>query len=157
MGLVKLKEEYEKLQKKYKFPGFKPMNEDFYIEKIAENQTELLIREIRRFMWEKFVNYMRLLEGLINPVNVSMFILSLIKTIDSEDKKIISEIYKELMNQEVKVIKLDLEFDEAKEAQFIKESFEVWQKMKTDLANIFEKLEKGTQEKKEENNKDYFG
>ena len=76
MGLGQLKKEYEKLQKKHNLPGFKEMNEDFYIEKIAEIDTELLLTAIRRWIWEKFSNYMRLLEGIINPVNVPMFFFS---------------------------------------------------------------------------------
>jgi len=157
MGLEKLKTYYEKLQKKYRLPSFQEMNEDFHIEKIAENETELLPSEIRRWIWEKFANYMRLLEGILNPVNASMFIFSIIKTLDSEDKKELSELYKGLMKEEVKIILLDLSFNEVKEAEFIKNSYEIWQKMKKQLAKIFEKIEKIQPSKTEENSKGYFG
>src|SRR3990172_1829037 len=88
IGLEQLKKEYEKLQRKYNLPSFKEMNEDFHIEKIAENDTELLPVEIRRWMWEKFSNYMRLLEGILNPVNVPMFILIFKKTLIQKKRKI---------------------------------------------------------------------
>ena len=157
VGLAELKKEYEKIQKKYGLPSFKEMNEDFHIEKISENETELLLAEVRRFMWEKFSNYMRLLEGILNPANASMFIFSVIKMLNPEDKKELSEIYQGLMKEEVKIIMLDLYFNEAKEAEFIKNSHEIWQKMKKKLGHIFEKIEKGAETKAETGNKDYFG
>ncbi len=157
MGIKKLKEEYEKLQKKYSLPDFKKMNEDFHIEKIAETETELLLPEIRKWIWEKFANYMRLFEGILNPVNASMFIFSIIKSLNSEEKKNISEAYKKLMKEEIKIIRLDLEFNETNESEFIKESFRVWQEIKKDLSGIFLQIEKGEGTKAEENSKGYFG
>src|SRR3990167_1000778 len=114
MGINKLKEEYEKLQKKNKLPTFKELNEDFHIEKISEYETEILIREVRKFVGDKLANYMRFVENLINPVNAPMFVFSVIKLIEPEDKKRLSEIFKELMKKEIKFIEIDLEFDEEK-------------------------------------------
>src|SRR3990167_8117664 len=114
MGINKLKEEYEKLQKKNKLPTFKELNEDFHIEKIAEAETEILIREVRKFVGDKLANYMRFVESLLNPVNVPMFVFSFIKLMDSDDKKRLSDIFKELMKKEVKFIEIDLEFNEEK-------------------------------------------
>ena len=133
------------------------MNEDFHIEKIAENDTELLPVEIRRWMWEKFSNYMRLLEGILNPVNVPMFIFSIIKTLNPEEKKNISEVYKKLMKEEIKIIRLDLDFNESKEAEFIKESYKIWQEIKKELSQIFSEVEKRGGTKTEENSRGYFG
>ncbi|HKZ34140.1 MAG TPA: hypothetical protein VJ142_02810 [Candidatus Nanoarchaeia archaeon] len=157
IGLEQLKKEYEKLQRKYNLPSFKEMNEDFHIEKIAENDTELLPVEIRRWMWEKFSNYMRLLEGILNPVNVPMFIFSIIKTLNPEEKKNISEVYKKLMKEEIKIIRLDLDFNESKEAEFIKESYKIWQEIKKELSQIFSEVEKRGGTKTEENSRGYFG
>ena len=157
IGLEQLKKEYEKLQRKYNLPSFKEMNEDFHIEKIAENDTELLPVEIRRWMWEKFSNYMRLLEGILNPVNVPMFIFSIIKTLNPEEKKNISEVYKKLMKEEIKIIRLDLDFNESKEAEFIKESYKIWQEIKKELSQIFSEVEKRGGTKTEENSRGDFG
>ena len=38
--LNEVKKNYEKFQKKYNLPSFKNLNEDFQIEKIAENETD---------------------------------------------------------------------------------------------------------------------
>ena len=157
MGLEQLKTDYEKLLKKYNLPGFKEMNEDFYIEKISENETEILVREVRRMVGDKMMNVMRLVENIINPVNAPMFIFSIIKLIGQEDKNRLSEIYKKLVRNEIKFVERDLEFDENLEAKFIKESYELWQEIKKQLAAIFEKVEKNWGTKTEENNKGYFG
>ncbi len=158
MGLSELKNKYSALQKKHSLPGFKEMNEDFYIEKIAENETDILIREVRRMVGDRLANYMRLLENLLNPVNVPMFVFSIIKLLGSEEKKKISDKYKELIKNEIKFLERDLEFNESKEAEFIKESFELWQDIKKDLAPVFEKVEKNWKPNADSTEtKGYFG
>ena len=155
--LAKLKENYKELQKKYDLPGFNELNEDFNIEKIAESETEILIREVRKFMGDKMMNYMRFIENLLNPVNVPMFIFSIIKLLDAEEKKGLSEIYKELMKKEIQFIELDLEFDEKKEVEFIKTAYEFWQGIKKDMLKIIDKINKKWDYKFGANNKGYFG
>ena len=155
--LENLKKEYAKLQKKHNLPSFKELNEDFQIEKAAEIETEILVREVRKFVGDKLMNYMRFIESLLNPVNVPMFVFSIIKLIDAEEKKRLSEIYKKLMKKEVKFIELDLEFNEEKEAQFIKDSYELWQEMKKDMLKVMDKINKRWDDKFEANNRGYFG
>jgi hypothetical protein len=124
MGLEELKKRYSELQAKYSLPSFEEMNKDFYIEKVAETQTELLVREIRRMVGDRLANYMRFVENLLNPVNVPMFVYSIVKLIGTEEKNQLSEIYKELIRNEIKFIERDLEFDEEKEALFVREIVE---------------------------------
>jgi len=157
VGLDKLKEDYGKIQKKHKLPSFKELNEDFHIEKIAEAETEILIREVRKFVGDKLANYMRFVESLLNPVNVPMFVFSFIKLMDSDDKKRLSDIFKELMKKEVKFIEIDLEFNEEKEAQLIRDSYRFWQDAKKDMLKILEKINKKWDDKSETNNKGYYG
>ena len=157
MGIEKLKGEYEKLEKKHKLPGFKELNEDFHIEKIAESETDILIREVRKFVGDRLANYMRFVENLLNPVNAPMFIFSFIKLMEPEDKKRLSEIYKELMKKEINFIEIDLEFNEENEAQLIKDSYKFWQTVKKDMLKILEKIKKKWDDKSETNNKGYFG
>ena len=157
MGLERLKTEYLALHNKYGLPSFQKMNEDFYIEKISESETEMLIREVRRTVGERLENYMRLIESLLNPVNVPMFVFSIIKLIGSEEKNKLQEMYKKLIQNEIKFVERDLEFNESKEAAFIRESYELWQEIKKELAKIFEKVEKNWGTKTEESNRGYFG
>ena len=155
--LEKLKKDYEIIQKKHSLPDFEKLNEDFCIEKAVEFETEILIREVRKFVGDKIINYMRFIENFINPVNAPMFVFSIIKILDAEEKKKLSEIYKELMKKEIKFIELDLEFDEEKEAEFIKDSYEFWQGIKKDLLEIMRKINSRWDDKSEVNSKGYFG
>jgi len=155
--LEKLKENYLVIQEKHGLPSFEELNKDFHIEKIAELESDLLIREVRRFVGDKMVNYMRFIENLINPVNVQMFILSIIKALSTEDKDKLSEMYKDLMKMEIVFIELDLEFSEEKESKFIKDSYKSWQGMKKDLLKILDNVKVGKDTKIESNNKGYFG
>ncbi len=155
--LEKLKKDYEVLKKEYNLPNFEKLNEDFYIEKISDSETEILIREVRKFIGDKMMNYMRFIENLLNPVNVPMFIFSIIKLLDAEEKKSLSEIYKGLMKKEVQFIELDLEFNEKKEAEFVKNAYEFWQGIKKDMLRVIDKINKKWDNKFGVNNKGYFG
>lgn len=157
MGLEKLKEEYGKLEKKHGLPGFEEMNKDFYIERLAENETEILIREVRRMVGDRMANYMRFIENILNPVNVPMFIFSIIKLISPEEKKQLSETYKALIKNELKFIEADLNLDDSREAEFIKESYRFWQDIKKEMSGILRNAEKMWDSKSEETSKGYFG
>lgn len=156
-SLEGLKEEYSKLQKKYSLPSFEEMNEDFSIEKAVEFEGEILIREIRRFLGDKIANYMRLVENLINPVNVPIFVFSIVKSLDQEDKEALSEIYKKFGEVEISLIETDLVYSEESEAKFIKDFFKLWQVIKKDLIKIIKKAKLSSDNNLENNDKNYFG
>jgi len=156
-NLENLKKDYKKIQKKYDLPDFEKLNEDFQIEKVIEVKTDFLIREIRKFMADKFSNYLRFIEAILNPVNVSMFIFSVIKSIGVEEKNKLTDIYKNLAKIEVRLIELEVKFIEEKEADFIKESYNIWQKIKEDLLNVVGVIKENWDNKSEVNGKGYFG
>ena len=76
--LQNLKTNYKMFQEKYSLPDFHELNKEFGIEKAAEDDTDFLLREIRKFLSEKFSNYLRFVELLINPSGASVFIFSII-------------------------------------------------------------------------------
>ncbi len=156
-NLDTLKQEYRRIQEKHRLPSFEELNEDFNIEKASEIEVDLLIREIRRFIADKLSNYMRFVEAILNPVNVQMFVYSLIKSLENEEKEKLTEIYKKLSKNELRLIELDIKYSEEKEALFIRESFVMWQEMKKDLLEVIEKIDKNWDNKVESKNKDYFG
>lgn len=155
--LEELKKIYAGIQRKYNLPSFQKLNEDFNIEKAVEVNTELLIREIRRFIADKLSNYLRFIEMILQPVNVPMFVFSMIKAISVEDKKKLIEAYKKLTKIEVQLIGLDLKYSEEKEAEFIKSSFELWQEIRDELSSVVEAIENNLDNKFEVNGKGYFG
>lgn len=155
--LQELKENYKKIQKNYSLPEFDLLNAEFSIEKVADIETDFLIREIGRVMAEKFSNYLRFVELILNPVNSPMFIFSMIKTLGEGEKKKLSDIYKELTKIELNLIELDVDFSEKKEAEFINKSYSTWVGLKKDFVSILDKIKSNWDSKQENNNKAYFG
>ena len=155
--LDELKKNYKELQEKYSLPSFDFLNREFQIEKVAECETDYLVREIRKIVAEKFSNYLRFIEIVLNPMNAPMFVFSIIKTLGTEEKKKLSEIYKELAKFEVTLIRLDADFSEEREAEFINNSYKIWQKIKKEVLDIVEVVEKNWDNKIESNGGRYFG
>jgi hypothetical protein len=156
-NLDKLKEFYKINQDKYSLPSFESLNEDFQIEKISSLETELILKEIRVCISNKFFNYLRFLESLINPANASMFVFAMAKTIADKDKEKLIKLYKQLSKLEVDFIDLDLEYSEKKEAEAIKEYYRLWQEIKKDIFEIVEIIKKNWDNKVEDNGKGYYG
>jgi hypothetical protein len=156
-NLDKLKEDYEALRIKHGLPSFHDLNKDFWIDELAEAETDILIRKIRAKIGDSLSRLARFIEGILNPVNASMFVFQFIKVISPEDKKIFSEIYKELMKREIINIELDLDFNEDNEAKFIKEVHIFWQTAKKDMLKIMKKVNMNWDTKTEEGKRDYFG
>lgn len=155
--LEKLKEDYKKIQGKYNLPSFEEMNKDFYIEKIAEVETDLLIREVRKFVADRVFSYLRYIESLLNPVNVPMFVFSITKTLGVKEREKLMEMYKKLSKNEAILMKVDVDFSEEKEAEFIKQSYKLWQEIKREFLDIFNIIESNWDNKFESNSKGYFG
>ena len=154
--LKKLKEEYSKIQEKYGLPNFSKLNEDFRIEKTAQTETDFLVREIRESMGETLENFLRFVEAILNPVNAPMFLFPIIKSLNVEEKNKLSEIYKKLSKLEIDSMKL-IDYSEKKEAEFIKNSYKIWQEIKKDFVKIIEAVENKTEAKVEKSEKGYFG
>ena len=154
--LKKLKEEYSKIQEKYGLPNFSKLNEDFRIEKTAQTETDFLVREIRESIGETLENFLRFVEAILNPVNVPMFLFPIIKSLNVEEKNKLSEIYKKLSKLEIDSMKL-IDYSEKKEAEFIKNSYKIWQEIKKDFVKIIEAVENKTEAKVEKSEKGYFG
>lgn len=155
-SLYDFKKKYDILKKKYNLPEFELLNEDFSIEKVYDIETDFLLREIRRLIADKYNNYMRLVEIILNPINAPVFIFSVIKLIGKDEKIILENLFKTFMKIELTLIELDLIYSEENESKFIKNSFEEWQIIKQDLSKIINKI-KLEDNKTELNNKGYFG
>ena len=134
--LDKLKKEYEKLRKKHNLPSFNELNKDFSIERVCEIETDFLLKEVRKSMADKIFDYLRFVETLLHPINAPMFYFSILKTLNNEDKKILGETYKELVESEIDFVEVDLEYSEEQEAKAIKKSYEKWQNVKKNLLRI---------------------
>ncbi|MEX2017584.1 MAG: hypothetical protein WD876_03870 [Candidatus Pacearchaeota archaeon] len=156
--LEKLKKEYGELRKKYSLPEYSKLADDFNgIERASDVETDYLIREIRRYVADKLFNFHRFVEALLNPQGVPMHIFSMIKTLGPDEKKKLSDIYKEIAKIELMVMEVDLDFSEKKEAELIKYSFDIWQKIKKDFSEVLAVVRKNWDVKADEGRRDYFG
>jgi len=155
--LKALKEKYFTLEKKYSLPSFEKLNEDFQIEKIAEEETDLVLREVRKVMVDKFSNYLRFVEGILHPSEAPVFVFSIIKTLGVEEKNLLSDSYRILSRLEVDFLELDIEFSEIKESEFILKSFKEWQEVKKKLLAVIKTIKDNWDNKASENSKSYFG
>ena len=156
-SLKNFKRKYATLKKKFSLPPFRNMNEDFQIEKMSEEETEMPLREIKRIMGEKFSNYHRFVEVLINPSNAPLFVFSMLKSLDDGEKAVLMETYGKLTEIEILMVETDIEYSDRKEAEFIKNSYVTWQDIKKNLSTIIDKIKsKGNNERKN-GNAGYFG
>jgi len=157
ISLSELKKKYEKLRKKYSLPSFEDMNKDFEIEKLQEKNTETLSRDIRRAMAERSFAYLKFVEMLMNPSSAPMFFLALVKSLNNTEKKLVEELYLELGKFEIKSIALDNDYDESKDAEFIKNFHNRWQKIKKKFARVMDSIEEAWERKVEKRDKGYLG
>lgn len=155
--LEKLKENYYLIKEKYNLPEFSDLNEHFGVEVIADNETDFLVREIKKCVSDKIANVTRLIETLLNPANSSMFVFSIVKSLDSEDRKKLSDLYKQLSEIGLESLILDVDSSEKQDADFIKKIYEFWINSKSELLSILNKVKETKESKSESNNKGYFG
>jgi len=156
IGLQELKKKYEKLRKKYNLPSFENMNRDFEIEKLQERETETLIREIRRAIADKNIAYLKFVEMFMNPNQAPMFFLALVKSLDANERGLLHELYSELGKFEIKNIALDNEYDEKKDAEFIKQSYKKWQEIKKKFSKLMNAVEEAWEKETEKRDKGYL-
>ncbi len=155
--LKQLKEKYNVLQSKYGLPSFEELNEDFQVEKAADSETEFILREIRKYITDKFFNYLRFIESILNPVNAPMFVFAVTKIIGEKDREKLRDLYKKIAKVDIELVELDLKYSEEKEAESIKRNYKLWQEIKKDLLGIIDMIKKNWDNKIGEDTKGYFG
>ncbi len=155
--LEDLKKDYEVLKKKYNLPEFQKLNEEFDTEKVAEHETDCLLREIRKAVMDKVIAYLRFVEMLLNPSNVPIFFFALVKGLTPSDKRILERIYSRLGNFEIDVIELDCRYSEKDEAEFIKKIVREWKDIKEEMLKLVEVLRRNWDQKSRKSEKGYCG
>ena len=148
---------YDKLKQKHGLPEFEKLSEDFDIEKTIDKESTFLIREIRRTINEKLSAYTHLFETILNPTATPMFMFSILRGIDEDNKKKIKEVYKKLSRLQIKAIKLDTIYSEQAEVEFIKNSFNEWQDLKKTIYKVIEKFDENIEEDPSSKERGYFG
>lgn len=125
MELDEIKKEYAKLEKKYKIPSFKEINEDFDVDKI-DRESECFLRLIRKTMMDKVLNSLNFFEMLLNPMNCPRLYMPFVRVMTQEDKKNIEDIYEKLGRLSIEALDLEISYNEKGEAEMIAKICKVW-------------------------------
>ena len=151
-----LKKEYEVLKKRYNLPSFKDLDREFDIAEIEHDG--FLLRRIRGRIYDKVDFFIKILENILYPNSANMASLYESKFFSEYDMDECTNILKRLMFIDRSYILLDIEEDEGKDADFIKDVFKEWQSLKNDLLK-FLKIMKDSWKKEEKmpGEKEYFG
>ncbi len=137
---MKIKEEYEKLRKKYKLPEFKEIDNEFEIT-IIEHE-EFLLREIRRKITEKIELYTKVLDRLLQPETVLSDMYEC-KIFSDEEKDALFKLFKRLMFFDRFSIETSIDENDKKSAEFINNIWKEWDKIKKELSSFIKKLKEG--------------
>jgi hypothetical protein len=156
-NLKRLKEEYEILRKKYSLPEFKYMNENFEIENIEVEETELFAKMIRKHVTEKIFFVLRSLEIFINPQNAPLFMFDIIKSFGESDKALVKSLYKKIAKYELEAFSLEAVYNEQKEGEFVKRLTDDWKEISGDLMTIYGSMKSGHEHESKKTHKSYFG
>jgi hypothetical protein len=155
--LENFRKKYNQIKDKYKLPDFERLAEEFDVERASERESSFVIREVRRTINDKLSALLHLLETFVNPSQSSMFIFSMLKNIEETDKKLIKKLYEKISKFEIAVLKLDINYDEKSEADFIKQIFKEWPEMKKEITILLDKLDKNFDMSALETKRGYFG
>lgn len=156
-NLKKLKESYEVFRKKYNLPEFKFVNDNFEIESIDSEDTELLLKAIRKHITEKVFFTLRTLEMFMNPQNAPVFIFKIIKHFSETEKELIKDIYKRMAYYEIDAFGLEGIYDEKKEAEFIKGIVNDWKVFAKDMDKIYSSMKTSYGRDSKKSDGSYFG
>jgi len=151
-----IKEKYEKLKKKYNLPNFDDVNKDFDIIKVDEN-SETMLRDIRKTIMAKYSSVLGFVELLLNPSGGSMFYMFLVNGIGNSEKEKLKTLFTKLGEIEIDSIHRDIEYDEEKEAEFLKLRFEDWKQIQPELKSIADSLKLNWKKVIGKKERSYFG
>ena len=155
MELKNLIREYDVLQNKYKIPSFKEINDLFELEKI-DRDSNTLLRLVRKVMMEKVVNLMGLIDLFLAPNNVPRMYMPYLKSMTSEDRTALSNLYDKFSKLALECMSLEVEYNEKKEADMIIKITKSWQESRVSLNSFFAQLQK-PEVREARKEKSYFG
>lgn len=152
-----IKVEYEKIKSKYSLPDFDRLEKDFEFYQVKDNlkDASYILRLIRRRIYDKIVFFCNVLERIIFPNPSSLVLINESKFFSEQKHKEMYQIYKKLMKYERLSMALDVSNDDAKNADFIKEVYKEWSKLRDYCQKIAQEL--STRWDKEEESQEKSG
>lgn len=120
-----VKEQYEKIQGQYSLPAFSVLNRDFELDKI-DVETEFVLRTVRKCMLEKVINALNFFDMLLNPSQAPRMYLPFLRTMTTQDKADLEQLYGAFGQVSVDCLPLELGYDEKQEAEMIVRIAQCW-------------------------------
>lgn len=157
MDLATLKKNYALLEKQHKLPSFTQLNTYFDIDRL-DQEHDFLLRDIRKSMMEKVLEFIRLTETLLTPNSAPPLFLQFVRSMNSDEQKKIQGVYETLINLELDSIACDIQYSASSEAALIKSMYESWLKITPDLQMIAALMKRNFSERpSSKKDKSYFG
>lgn len=151
---------YAGLKQKYKqLPEFNKLDFDFEITSMEEKHINerYFSRTVRRRVYEKVYYFNSALVMVIAPQSPSIVLAHESKFISNDDRDEIMGVIKKITRLEREYMLLETDYDEAKDADFIRAGFDTWQEVKPSIKRLL-KIMKDSWEKKDSFKAgDYFG
>ncbi len=132
-----LKEAYAALQAKHGLPGFDELNNEFEIDDIEK--SSFMLSKIRIRMTEKIDEYLKTLEGILQP-EASLSSLYESKYVEDSVKERIYKVFKHLMLFFRWSTEAALENTDEASAAFIKGFYPEWMDMKHEMLKLIRTL-----------------
>lgn len=134
-----IKQEYEKLKKKYKdLPNFDAI--DFEFEISNTEKDGFVCRRILERIVDKIEYLQKILEGILQPDTNSFSSMYECYCFNEEEKKRILEVYKKLMAIYREGLELIIEMDEKKQIEFICKVTKEWKEFRKKVTEKIKKL-----------------
>jgi hypothetical protein len=135
---MKFKEKYIPLKEKYSLPEYDELNLMFNIEEISD-ETDMVLQNIRRRMFEKLDYYTVLLESMLMPES-SLSSLYEARYISDAEKNSAYAIFKRLIGL-LRFSKLTaLNNSEEENARYIRAAYDEWHNVKDEVKHHLERV-----------------
>jgi hypothetical protein len=139
-----MKEEYDKLRKKYTLPEFDKLDKEFEISTMEEEG--FILANIRRKMTDKIEQFAKVLEGLLHP-EADLAGLNECRVFhDQAQMEELFDLYKKLMISHRESLIVGIKGDEKETAAYITSTFSDWEKVKESMIKILKKMKSAWKE-----------
>ncbi|MEM4245444.1 MAG: hypothetical protein QXR60_04550 [Candidatus Nanoarchaeia archaeon] len=156
----KVEKLYNTLRAKYKqLPDFKKLDSDFELTSIEDKHINerYFLRAVRRRIYEKVYYFNGALVTVIAPQSPNILLAHENKFISNDERDEVMEVVRKLTRVERDHLLLEVDYDEAEDADFIKISFDVWQDVKPTIKKLFITMRDSWDKRDNLKVGDYFG
>lgn len=132
-----IEKKYNEISGNHSLPGYEDLNREFEIYSVEE--SEFLLREIRKKIVEKIDDFLKVLEPVLQPETI-LSDMHECRFFSDSDKREIFSTYKRLKFFEKMSFETSIDENDEKTAKFINSVFSEWSNLKQDVLEVILKL-----------------